>query len=165
MGDLLLDGDPEVVERRVAQSVQVEEKVVEVEPLGSVQGARAPRPLPEAGRHGGMALERLGVVLVLRAVVLPPVGADQRGIEMRDRVVRLLGLRGVSDRGALARRGRVELPSEVRVDRLPRVLELADRLARNILDDRLQAPARAPPGRHAVGRPVRHAGKAASSAL
>jgi hypothetical protein len=165
MGDLLLDRDAQVGERRVAEAVEVEQEVVEVEPLGAVEGARAAGSLADPGRDRGVPVERLGVVLVIGTVVLPAVGPDQRRVEMADGVVRLRGVpRGRRGRAVEGGAG-VELPLEVGVDRLTGVLELADRLARDVLDDRLEAPARAAARRGRLGRPVRHDPEPASPAL
>jgi hypothetical protein len=165
VADLLFHGGPEVGERRVAQTVEVEKEVVEVEPLRTVERAGAPRPLADAGGNGGVTFEGFGVVLVIGAVVLPPVRADERGVEVRHRVVRLLRRRGRRRRAPLAGRRRVEPSAKVRVDRLPRVLEVADRLSGDVLDDRLQVPASPPSGRNVGRRVVRHAEDPASPAL
>jgi hypothetical protein len=163
--DLLLDRDAEVLQGGVAEAVEVQEQVVEVQSFGAMERSRAPGPLPQAGRHRWVPFQRLGVVLVLGAVVGAAVRPDQRWVQMRHRVVGLLRRGGCGSRTPLARRGRVDLPAEVRVHGLPRLLEVSDRLARDVLDDRLQAPAGATPGRCVGVCPVPHAGEAASPDL
>ena len=56
---------------------------MKVESLGSVGGAC------HVAGEGSVAVDRLGVVLVIRTVEFPPHRADQRRIEMVDRVERL----------------------------------------------------------------------------
>jgi hypothetical protein len=165
VGALLLDRDAKVLERRVAQTVEVEEQVVEVQPLGTVERACAPGPLPEAGRHRRMPLQRLRVVFVLGSVEGPAVRPDEGRVEVRDRVVLLLRRGGRRSRAPLARCGRIELPAQVRMDGPSGLLKVADRLTGDVLDDRLQAPARAPPGRCVGGHRIPHAGEAATPEL
>jgi hypothetical protein len=64
VGDLLVDRELEIPKRRAAQSVHVEQEVVEVEALRAVG-----RPRNPAGKRS-MPVNRLGVVLVLRSVEL-----------------------------------------------------------------------------------------------
>ena len=85
-----------------------------------------------------MAVDRLLVMLVVGAVVATSGRPDERRVDVVDRVV-LVAVRG-SDCGA--RRELRDLAFELRMDRSGRILELADRAARDVLDDRLQAPAR-----------------------
>jgi len=88
VSDLFLDGRPEILESAVAEPVHVEEQVVEVEPLGLVGRTGRPCRLPwPGGRLGAMAFEGLGMMLVLGTVVLATVGAHERRVNVRHRVV------------------------------------------------------------------------------
>jgi len=118
MGELLLDRDAEVAQCRVAQPVHVEEKIVEVDPFGSVRRTGAASPFRDRARLGPMARERLFVMLVLAAVVLPARRPDERRVQVADRIVLLAVVRI----GARGRPRSVELSPEVRVDGFPRIL-------------------------------------------
>jgi hypothetical protein len=88
VGDLLLDGVPEVVESGIAEPVHVEQKVVQVEALGPVRRTRtAVRDARLVGRWP-VTLQRFGVVLVLGTVVGPPGRPGERRVEMPHRIVR-----------------------------------------------------------------------------
>jgi hypothetical protein len=78
---LLVDGDLEVPERRGAQSVHVEEEIVQVEPLRTVGGSW------KMAGEGPVPLDRLHVMLVLRSVKGATGRADEGGIEPVHRIV------------------------------------------------------------------------------
>src|SRR5580658_2447188 len=91
--DLLVDGEPQVLEGGRAELVHVQQEVVEIDPLRAVRGARLPGRVSR-GRlvTGRMSLEGLPMVLVLGPVVrstdLPhEVRMDRTGrvLELADR--------------------------------------------------------------------------------
>jgi hypothetical protein len=135
--DLLFDGALQVVQGRVAQPVHVQKEIVEVEPFGAVRGTgRSDRLAVRAGQ-GSVAVEGLSMVFVLRAMILAALGPDERRIQVVNGVV------GGFVRGRRGGRWRVtDLTPQVGVNGASRVLKLADRAARHVLHDRLQAPAR-----------------------
>src|SRR5580658_758076 len=140
--DLLVDGEPQVLEGGRAELVHVQQEVVEIDPLRAVRGAR----LPGRVSRGRLVTGRMLLVLgpVVRSTDLPHEGR----IDVADRVVRDV-LRGdAAGRRCPGRRfrpaGGRDLPLEVRMDRTGRVLELADRATGDVLHDRLQVPTRAP---------------------
>ena len=146
MRDLLLNGEPEVAEGRIAQPVHVKEEVVKVQSLGAMRRPRGPQGSPIRAGQGPVPFQGLSVVLVSLPVELSTDRADQGWVEEPDRVVRVHERRvGVDGRAGLR-----DLSAEVRVDRPVRVLELGDRPPRDLFDDRLQIPARPAAGR-AVG--------------
>jgi hypothetical protein len=164
VGDLLVHRDLEVVEPRVAQPVHVEEEVVEVDPLRTVGGTRWARGQSFADRLGTMPLDRLGMVLVVRPVVGATVSPYEGRVEVGDRVVPVR----VVDPARPARFAGggdarpIEPVLQVGVYRAIRVLEVVDRSACDVLDDRLQVPAPSAPGRSVGRRAVVHAGGGAA---
>jgi len=138
--ELLLDRPAQVPERREAESVHMEEEIVEIEPLRSAGGpGRVDGPARRIGQRS-VPFEGFSVMFVGRTVVGPAGGPDEGWIEVIDRVVGRL--RGTRLAGALG-----NLSPEVRVERPVRVLKLADRTPGDVLDDRLQAPAGPATGR------------------
>jgi hypothetical protein len=132
---LLLHGDPQVGERPVREPVEVQQEVVEVDPLGPTRRAGG----PDLGA-GAILLERAeGLVVVFGpgAVQAAPDLPDERRIDPPDRVELGLG------RGRTGRRA-VGLQVDVGVGRARRVLERFERLARDLLHDGAERPGVAP---------------------
>ncbi|MGA8604879.1 MAG: hypothetical protein WB788_07465 [Thermoplasmata archaeon] len=145
MGEFLVDGKLEVAQRGSAQTVHVQQQVMEVEPFRSVGWAR------DVPRERSVSVDRLGVVLVIGPVEFPPGWSDQRRIEMIDRIVCL------DQRSGGTRRFRPDSQIsslQVRVHGPLRVLQFSDRTARHVLDNGLQAPTR-PAARRAGDRCLR----------
>jgi hypothetical protein len=149
--ELLGDGGVQVPEGRQAESVHVEQKVVEIEPLGAMRRPGGMDRATGGVEEGPMPLQRLSMMLVLRPVEGPAVRTDEGRVEVLDGIVRP-PFGGIVERDAIA----IDLPAEPGMYRSIRVLELADRATGNVLDDRLQIPARAAARRALDGRLTGH---------
>jgi hypothetical protein len=142
VADLLVDGEPQVLERRGAELVHVQQEVVQVDPLRAVRRARGASGVARSRLTlRSVALERLAMVFVLGTVVGSAHRPDEGRIDMVDGVVRHRFRGNTSRRGrpgrALLRGARRDLSFEVGVDRTARVLEIPDRSAGDVLHDRL----------------------------
>jgi hypothetical protein len=135
--DLLFDGALQVMKGRVAQAVHVQKEIVQVEPFGAIRGTGRSDRFSRRSGQGSVAVKGLPMVLVVRAVVLAALGPDQRRVQLVDGIVG-----GFVGGGRRIRRQVSNLTPQVGMDRARRILKLADRAARHVLHDRLQAPAR-----------------------
>jgi len=87
MGQFLLERGSQVAERGVAQPVHVEEQIVEVDPLGSMQGSGG-----RASGGRGVARQRFVVMLIPGPVELPAHGAHEGRRDVADGVVGVVGV-------------------------------------------------------------------------
>ncbi len=132
MRELLLDRLAEVAQGRETEPVHVEQEIVEVQPLGPVRRTGGMNRPAVGVEERAVPREGLAVMLVLGSVERAAGGPHERRVEVCDRVVHgrvrfELGLdRGLGD-----------LSPEVGMDGTRRVLELLDRAAGDVLDDRL----------------------------
>jgi hypothetical protein len=83
---LLLDRVAEVAERGVAEAVHVQQEVVEVDPFRASEGSGSAHRTRVGSRFGVVPRQRLGVMLAIRAVVLPSDGSDERRVDRIDRI-------------------------------------------------------------------------------
>jgi hypothetical protein len=141
--ELLDHGLMEVGERGVVQPVEVEEEVVEVDPLGAVRGAR--RMGGVADRADGLrgdGREGRRVVFPGRPVQGAAGRPDERRVDASDRVVVLRG----NWRSVVP-----GLERDVRVGGSGRVLVVRERAAPDLLHDVAETPA-VPPSSGTVER-------------
>jgi hypothetical protein len=158
--DLLFDRALQVVKRRVAQPVHVQQEIVKIEALGAIRGTGGSQRLPGRAGQRSVAVEGLSMVFVIRTVILAALRPDERRVQVVDGIV------GGFVRGRGGNRRQVsDLAPQVGVEGARGVLKLADRAARHVLHDRLQAPARPAPRRPVDRRLLDHGPGPAASHL